>query len=612
MKTWQKRKKAKLRGIKYFINELRKFKWYYLILPFLACGTNVLLSLIVIVLPKIVLDSVHQKESIQSLFSKIMILGLGLIIISILEMFFHNMITYCSQNFLYKKVNVMWIEKAITMDYHSFVSNKGKNLMEKVRTAISSPNWGIVEILGRITSLMEALLGLVVYCFIVGKLHFVIVIFLLLLFAIEMSVGALVEKKKQTLKDERANATRRINYIAYRTKGMKEGKDIRIFSMVDLMRDLSSRVIADKREIEEKTENINGYHYLANASLIFLRNGFAYLYLCSQFVKGNLSIGDFTLYFAAITGVGSWLTQLANAISQFVETNNYIKDFMDFIQIDDMGTGKKKVEIKDPIEIEFKDVSFSYFVEDKGEKKEIVVLDHFNIKIPKGEKLAVVGMNGAGKTTFIKLLCGLLNPTSGQIFVNGMDTALISKKDYYALFAVVFQHSQVLPVSIADNIMLNIDDKDHHKLIHCLELAALKEKVDSLPKGLDTCLRKTISEEGIELSGGQEQRLFLARALYKDAPFLVLDEPTAALDPIAENDIYQKYSLLVGENKTSVFVSHRLASTSFCDRIILLENGKVKESGTHDELLKLHGTYYQMYEAQSEYYRENDTEGKVE
>ncbi len=597
-----------MRGIKYFINELRKFKWYSFILPFLACSTKVLLSLIVIILPKIVLDAVEQNESIQSLFSKIMLLSFGLIVISILDMFFHNMITYCSQNFLYKKVNVMWIEKAISMDYHVFISNKGKNLMEKVRTAISSPNWGIVEILSRITSLMEAFLGLVVYCFIVGQLHFVIVIFLLVIFVIEMSVGAFVEKKKQTLKDERANATRRINYIAYRTKGMKEGKDIRIFSMIDLMRDLSSRVIADKREIEEKAENINSYHYFVNAVLIFLRNGFAYLYLCSQFLKGNLSIGDFTLYFAAITGVGTWLTQLANAISQFVETNNYVKDFMDFIQIDEMEIGKK-AEIKAPIEIEFKDVSFSYFVEEKGEKKEIVVLDHFNIKISKGEKLAVVGMNGAGKTTFIKLLCGFLNPTSGQILVNGMDTVLIPKKDYYALFAAVFQHSQVLPVSIADNVMLKIDEKDHCKLIHCLELAGLKEKVDSLPKGVDTCLRKTISDEGIELSGGQEQRLFLARALYKDVPFLVLDEPTAALDPIAENDIYQKYNLLVGENKTSVFVSHRLASTSFCDRIILLENGKIKESGTHDALLKLHGTYYQMYEAQSEYYR---AEGNAE
>lgn len=608
----EKKDNISIRGSKSLIQEMIAYKWYSVLLPFLACFAKVSLSLVVIILPKVVLDSIEQHDDMQHIFMKLLTLGLFYTAVSIFDLYIHNSITLYSQKFLYKKMNVLWIDKAISMDFNVFTSSKGKNLLEKSRSAISSPNWGIVEYLSKFTALLEAFAGLIVYCFIVGKLQIGIVLLLVLFFGIEFIVGMRIEKKKQKLKDDRAAATRRINYVAYRTRGMQEGKDIRIFSMAGLLKQISQQVINDKRNVEEKAERYMVYHFGVSALLVFLRDGLSYVYLCYRYIQGGLSIGDFTFYFAAITGVGTWLTKLSDSFSSYIETNNFVRDFTEFKELADSEDCEEKttvnkvpIDIEAPVEIEFKDVSFSYQTMLDGEEKEIPVIDGLNLKINKGEKLAIVGVNGAGKSTFIKLLCGMLRPSKGQILINGIDSKAFSRKDYFKLFAAVFQSSQVLPISIADNIMLNIEEKrDAQRMWKSVELAGLKKKIESLPQKEDTCLVKNISEDGIELSGGQVQRLFLARALYKNAPILVLDEPTAALDPIAENDIYQKYNILAGDNKTSVFVSHRLASTCFCDRIVLMENGKIIEYGTHDELLKLGGKYAEMFEIQSKYYRE--------
>ena len=269
--------------------------------------------------------------------------------------------------------------------------------------------------------------------------------------------------------------------------------------------------------------------------------------------------------------------------------------------------------LKKPVSFTWEKVSFSYWQEDgEGRKTEIPVLKNINLTVKAGEKLAIVGENGAGKTTFVKLLCGLLRPQEGRIFVNDTELTDFEQEDYRSLFSAVFQKSGLLPVSIRDNIALNIweeDGPDEQEVLkavwRCIRLANLEEKVRSLPEGLDTHLVKRIAEHGTELSGGELQRLLLARALYKDAPVLILDEPTAALDPIAENEIYQAYHKLT-EGKTSVFISHRLASTRFCDLILVMENGEIVESGTHDELMARRGRYAEMFEVQSRYYREQE------
>lgn len=250
--------------------------------------------------------------------------------------------------------------------------------------------------------------------------------------------------------------------------------------------------------------------------------------------------------------------------------------------------------------IRFEDVSFQY------EGSEHATLNHINLTIHKGEKLAVVGNNGAGKTTLIKLACGLLEPTSGRILFNGIDIREFNRDDYYELISVSFQNVCLLPMSIAMNIgcgKSSIDNEASHyeKINNAITLSGLKEKIVSLPNGVATELVPSVVEGGINLSGGEAQKLMLARAIYKEAPLIILDEPTAALDPIAEQEMYLKYNDLTTD-RTAIYISHRLSSTRFCDRIILLDHGIIAETGSHEELMKLSGKYKKLFEIQSQYY----------
>jgi ABC-type multidrug transport system fused ATPase/permease subunit len=260
----------------------------------------------------------------------------------------------------------------------------------------------------------------------------------------------------------------------------------------------------------------------------------------------------------------------------------------------------------DAYTIEFKDVSYKYL------KTDNYALRHLNLKINAGERLAVVGLNGAGKTTMIKLLLRLYDPTEGVITLNGVDIKKYDREDYYRLFAPVFQDVETFAFPIAENVsMKTAADTDKDKVAKVLEEAGLAEKIASLKHGIDTYITNIVEDDGIDLSGGEKQKLALARALYKGAQVVVLDEPTAALDPISENSLYETYDEMM-KGKATVFISHRLASTRFCTRIILIEAGRIKEEGTHDELLAKKGRYYELYETQAKYYRDNNELQKEE
>ena len=235
-----------------------------------------------------------------------------------------------------------------------------------------------------------------------------------------------------------------------------------------------------------------------------------------------------------------------------------------------------------------------------GSEREI--FSHLNLTLHPGEKLAVVGVNGAGKTTLVKLLCGFYDPDEGEVLLNGVNIREYNRRDYYRLFTTVFQDFSLLAGEIEENVASFDQQIDRDRVEACIEKAGLLPKIKGLPKGCHTHLEKEVYDDAIELSGGELQRLMMARLLYKDSPVIILDEPTAALDAIAESDIYQKYQELA-RGKSSVFISHRLASTRFCDRIILLENGRIAEEGTHEELLLRGKGYARLFEMQSKYYK---------
>ena len=379
------------------------------------------------------------------------------------------------------------------------------------------------------------------------------------------------------------------------------GKDIRIFGLREWVEGLWEDAMRLYHGFLVRREKAYLWANIIDLALLLVRNGAAYAYLIWLTLTQGLSVAQFLLYFGAATGFAQWvggiLEKFAKLRKQCLDIST-VREFLEYpepFRFEDGTPLEKRLDI--PYELRLEHVSYRY----PGAEKNTI--DGMDLTIHPGENLAIVGLNGAGKTTLVKLLCGFLDPTEGRVLLNGQDIRQYDRRDYYKLFAAVFQDFSVLSATVAENVAQTRTGIDEARVRVCLEQAGLTEKVRSLPKGLETQVGRDVYEDGIELSGGQTQRLMLARALYKNAPVLVLDEPTAALDPIAEDDIYQKYNEMT-KGRTSLFISHRLASTRFCDRILYLKDGRVAEEGTHEQLLKQSGGYAQLFEVQSQYYRE--------
>ena len=337
--------------------------------------------------------------------------------------------------------------------------------------------------------------------------------------------------------------------------------------------------------------------------LAFLRNGFAYAYLIGLAVAGKLSAAEFLLYFSAVGGFTAWVSGILSGLTELHKQSIDISTVREFIEYPEpfaLDEGEHIVpDAKEKYEIKLEDVSFRY----DGCSEN--VLENINLTLHPGEKLAVVGLNGAGKTTLVKLICGFYDPTEGRVLLNGKDIREYNRRDYYTLFSAVFQEFSVLPATIAANVAQTETDIDYARVADCIERAGLTQKMSSLPNGVKSLLNRDIYEDAVDLSGGEMQRLMLARALYKDSPVILLDEPTAALDPISERELYEKYNEMT-LGRSSVYISHRLASTRFCDRIILGGPGGSVVQGTRAELRAIGGRYAELFEVQSKYYRKGD------
>ncbi len=302
-------------------------------------------------------------------------------------------------------------------------------------------------------------------------------------------------------------------------------------------------------------------------------------------------------YLGLVSGFSEWIGLISKRLVSVRQESDSISDLRNYLALNGEAETGVKLERGAGIEVVFEHVSYRYHGSDEE------ILKDVSFRLAAGEKLALVGMNGAGKTTLVKLMSGLYLPTSGTVYVNGVSTRALDRQAYFARQAAIFQEPFQTSYTIAENIALD-ETYDSEKLWDVLAQAGLDEKVQSLDRQLDTHLGKDISQEGITLSGGEMQRLLLARALYREAPLILLDEPTAALDALAETEIYQKYHSLM-RGKSVLFISHRLASTRFCDRIILLAKGRIQEQGTHEELMRRQGAYYKMFQVQSKYYQDS-------
>ena len=326
--------------------------------------------------------------------------------------------------------------------------------------------------------------------------------------------------------------------------------------------------------------------------------GIAYVFVCLKAWAGAFGLGAVTRYVASITRVYGGISTLITTMEDMRSNAAFLNMVFEFLDIPDhMYQGSLTVEKRNDrkYEVEFRNVSFQY----PGSQE--YALKDVNIKFEIGKKLAVVGMNGSGKTTFIKLLCRLYDPTEGEILLNGIDIRKYNYREYMTIFSVVFQDFKLFSLPLGENVAARTN-YDRELVTEALEKAGFKERLAKMPHGLSTCLYKEYTESGVSISGGEAQKIAIARALYKNAPFIILDEPTASLDPVAEAEIYEKFAEIVGD-RTAIYISHRLSSCKFCDKIAVFHHGTIVQTGTHQSLLTDQtGIYHTLWQAQAQYY----------
>lgn len=402
--------------------------------------------------------------------------------------------------------------------------------------------------------------------------------------------------------DEESAANRKLDYLAWNlSNNPKIGKDVRLYDMASYLEKKAAISLKDIMHLFRYRQNNASVVYAVIFVIAALRDSIAYWFLIKGVLDGSIDSAMFVLYFSAITQMASFISDIVNYIGGLHEEHLKLSDCIEYLEEEHgvLNHGKGiPLPRKKALSIEFRNVTFRY---PKGDKN---ILENISFTIKPGEKISLVGLNGAGKTTLTRLMCGLLVPDEGEVLIDGHSVFEYNIDELYTLFSLLPQEYVKLPTSVAENIALaersTIDDE---RLWECLELAGIADKIRSLPHGVETSIDREADSSAVEFSGGEWQRLLLARVLYRDAPVMILDEPTAALDPIAENRMYQLYNEIT-HGATSVFISHRLASARFCDRVYLLDGATFAECGTHDELMALGGKYKELFDVQSKYYRE--------
>mgnify|MGYP001022112045 CR=1 FL=1 len=510
-------------------------------------------------------------------------------------------------------------KKIINMDYEHVENEETHLLRTKIQEAENQSGGGIYSLIHHFGELIKALVTVPISLLLIGEIFvkipttttaigFINSSIFNIIFIFILALGTIYNMKLKEKADRKLfdsfNEIIDYNRISLFYFDMiydyNTGKGIRLYNQRKLFNEAFNGITHGFLSVFKEISNNNMKYGAANGFISATLSSLVYIFVGLKALLGHITIGNIMKYTGSINQFMDSSSRLLTSIIGLKTNNQYLQLYLDFLNIEgEKYKGTIPVEKRDDNEyqIEFRNVSFKY----PGSSE--YVLKNVSIKLKIGERLAIVGMNGSGKTTFIKLLCRLYDPDEGEILLNGIDIKKYDYDEYLNLFSIVFQDFKLFSFSLGQNVATSVD-YDETRVKRTLKEVGFKERLDNMPRGIETPLYKDFDEEGVEISGGEAQKIALARALYKDAPIIILDEPTAALDPIAEFEIYSKFNEIVG-NKTAFYISHRLSSCRFCDEIAVFHEGRIIQKGSHEELLKDEkGKYYELWHSQAQYYNE--------
>ncbi|WP_308567671.1 ABC transporter ATP-binding protein [uncultured Eubacterium sp.] len=518
------------------------------------------------------------------------------------------------RSLMYNKELQRISSKLLDIEYQKLENSKFKELVHKHSEAQDRVFSSFVQLVWMMRDFISGALTLIISVVIITPLlkigfmktgnsfferpAFILTIFgaIAVMAVIILVVAVKMNKAWFKASDEYSRLDRIFYYFLNMFSDYNTGKEIRIYKEQDLIKHTATdKLLTDGEKILKKA-SANTARQSSFVAILGALVGFGiYLFIGVKGLYGLFGIGSLVLYCGAFMQIIGGIMKMTVTFGKTAEMVPLVNYYFEIVNTEnEMTYGNKTLDLSNGFNIEFKNVSFKY----PGTKN--YALQNVNLSIKNGEHLAVVGRNGSGKTTFIKLMCRLYDVTDGEILINGVNIKEYTKESIINLYSVVFQDFKIFSVSLKDNICAG-STLDNNKLYSCLESANIADRTRKMPKKENTYLYKDLDKSGVEISGGEAQKLALARALYKDAPVVVLDEPTAALDPIAENEIYSRFNSFV-ENKTAIYISHRLSSCVFCDKVAVFDKSRLVENGTHKELLSADGKYFELWNAQAKYY----------
>ncbi|OMF90091.1 ABC transporter ATP-binding protein [Paenibacillus sp. FSL R7-0337] len=571
-----------------YIQLIKGLSKNYFILVILSALVQTAQPFVNIIMLRFIIDELTVYKVASQLIMYISIMVIGNLVIGLLDRLMARSLEL-KNHLLMADIELQLGKKIMDVHFKYLEDAKVLNLREQVMFFINNK----MTIVGLLNRFIQSVVGLIGFLIIVVTMN---VYILLLVVAVVIFNSYIYKKMKNREFEHEQNQVlfnRKWSYYIGLAINFFTAKDIRLYNISPFIMNKTKKYHEDAITANDKITHYKGKSYGISSLAIQIQNAAIVAYAAYRVFKQNITIGQFTMYISSANLLSNHLTELTRSVIEFRQMCKHIDNFITFNRIPEPDKDGNRIFPND-LKLEFKNVSFSYNDDSS------LVLKNVSIILQMGEKLAIVGPNGAGKTTFIKLLCRLYKPQAGEILLGGKNIQTYSYEEYMKLLSVVFQDYKLLPFSIRENLD-NEGRKSDDAMEEVLKQVGLFEKIKEIPKRLNTSIYKTLDSSGIELSGGQYQKLVIARNILKDAPILILDEPTSSLDPYAEAEIYQHFNVLA-KGRTTIYISHRMSSCTFCDKVAVFDQGEIVEYGTHQELLSKKKVYAGMWHAQATYY----------